>query len=370
MKILFFDRDLLEARPLTRFRSIFSVRDGIFSPLERARRAHPGAELFYYHSDAAYEAAMATSAALTSYRVAFPDSRPDQAELARVFDLVIDSKDYSPFALLDRIGARIGSDLVLCEIPSPATPPATVALVGSRENLFMHPSVQLLPGSVIDCSGGPVVLDEGVRVSPFSYLAGPLYVGPRARLDDARIGGGSILGREVRAGGEIENSIFGDFTNKHHEGFVGHSILGQWVNLGALTTTSDLKNNYGHVRLEIPADFYPSSVSPRQIVESGRIKFGALIGDCVKTAIGTLLNTGTVLDAGGNVFGGSPPKYLPPLAWGNQGELYQPERFLADCEKIFARRGEKPPALLADQARRLGRRIRRLRDRGIRIRPE
>ena len=239
-------------------------------------------------------------------------------------------------------------------------------IVGDPLQLFIHESAKILPGSVFDTRGGPIIIDRDVQISPFCYFEGPVYAGPGARLDNLRLTGGSVLGPGVRAGGEIENSIFDAFSNKHHEGFVGHSILGRWVNLGALTTTSDLKNNYGGVRLQIDNAYPiapdlvplaaaggpgPDATTHPALLDTGTIKFGSLIGDCVKTAIGTLLNTGTVLDAGSNVFGGSPPKYLPPLAWGLEGRSYDRERFLADCAKIFARREQTPPDALPELTR-------------------
>ena len=356
MKILFFDRDLLEARPLSRFRSIFTVRDGIYSPLERVRITAPDAELYYYHHDAEYEAIMAEREGMRAYRAVFPGVKPDQGELSAKFDRVHDSRDHSPFALLDRIGERIVEDLGLGDFSAARrSAPDGVQLVGDPNDLYLHATAEVLPGSVFDLRAGPIVIGARTQVTPFTYLEGPLYIGEDCHIDDARIGGGCILGHQVRAGGEIGNSIFGDFTNKHHEGFVGHSILGRWVNLGALTTTSDLKNNYGPVRLQIPTAFYPHGSSSLQTIDSGRIKFGSILGDCVKTAIGTMLNTGTVVDAGSNVFGGSPAKYLPPLSWGTGGELYKAERFLADCEKIFARRRETPHPLLRELVERMGR---------------
>ena len=144
----------------------------------------------------------------------------------------------------------------------------------------------------------------------------------------------------MRAGGEIENSIIGDYSNKHHEGFIGHSVLGNWVNIGALATTSDLKNNYGEVRLVLP-EGNPANSGLKE-VSSGTIKFGSILGDCVKISIGSMLYTGTVIDAGSNIFGGNPGKYMPPLSWGLNGEKYDPERFIKDQKVIFQRRGQNP----------------------------
>jgi hypothetical protein len=111
---------------------------------------------------------------------------------------------------------------------------------------------------------------------------------------------------------------------------VGHSVIGHWVNLGAGTTTSNLKNTYGTVRLDIKGNR----------IETRRLNLGSLIGDHAKTAIGTLLGTGTVISAGANVFGSNaPPKYVPPFAWGCFGsERMSEDGFLRIAERVMGRR--------------------------------
>jgi hypothetical protein len=119
------------------------------------------------------------------------------------------------------------------------------------------------------------------------------------------------------------------YANKSHDGFVGHSVLGRWVNLGAGTTTSNLKNTYGPVRLEVG----------RERIETGRLNVGTLFGDHAKTAIGTMLGTGTVVGAGANVFGPTTaPKYIAPFAWGADGTRMSEEGFLRVAERVMARR--------------------------------
>jgi hypothetical protein len=124
--------------------------------------------------------------------------------------------------------------------------------------------------------------------------------------------------------------VFLGFANKSHEGFVGHSVVGPWVNLGAGTTTSNLKNTYGQVRLDVDGER----------IDTGRLNVGSLIGDHAKTAIGTMLATGTVISAGANVFGTpTPPKYVPPFAWGCTGsERMTQDGFLRVAERVMARR--------------------------------
>jgi len=184
------------------------------------------------------------------------------------------------------------------------------------------------PGVVFDVRHGVIVIDHGAEVRSGTRLEGPCYVGPGARV----LGGfirTSIIGPRSVVRGEVSSTIFHGYANKGHDGFVGHSVIGRWVNLGAGTTTSNLKNTYGIVRLSIAG-------TP---VETGRQFLGSLIGDHAKTAIGTMLPTGTVIGAGANVFGEGLTKYVPPFAWGANGkEQLTEEGFLRIAERVMPRR--------------------------------
>ena len=187
------------------------------------------------------------------------------------------------------------------------------------------------PGSVFDVGGGPIRLSDGVVVRSHTRLEGPAYVGP-----DSTVLGGSLsevsIGPVCRVRGEVESTIILGYANKGHDGFLGHAYVGRWVNLGAFTTNSDLKNNYGKVRVG-------GAHGPR---DTGLMKAGCFLGDHVKTGIGTLLNTGTVVGAGSNLFGGQmPPTYVPPFSWGSGGELteFRLDKFLEVATVAMGRRG-------------------------------
>lgn len=190
--------------------------------------------------------------------------------------------------------------------------------------------VELEPGVVLDASRGPIRLADAVQVRAGSRLEGPLYVGRSTVLLGGSIGTSS-LGPVCRLRGEIEASTVLGYANKAHDGFLGHSYLGRWVNLGAMTTNSDLKNNYGPIRLG----------GPDGPVETGLGKLGCLLGDHVKTAIGTRINAGTVVGAGSNLLGGAlPPNWVPPFSWGTGADapVYDRERFLAVAARTLPRR--------------------------------
>ena len=197
--------------------------------------------------------------------------------------------------------------------------PADVVLLGAAVE----------PGVVFDVRAGAVILEQGAYVRSESRLEGPLYVGPGTEIFGGPIRWCSI-GPRCKVRGEMSSTVFVGFSNKAHDGFVGHSVVGRWVNLGAGTITSNLKNTYGKVRLQVG----------ETAIETDRQYLGSLIGDHAKTAIGTLLGTGTVVGTGANVFGDvRPPKYVAPFAWGGgDGQRVEHSGFLATSERVFARR--------------------------------
>jgi UDP-N-acetylglucosamine diphosphorylase/glucosamine-1-phosphate N-acetyltransferase len=205
-------------------------------------------------------------------------------------------------------------------------------LLGDTEMLEVGPDVAIGPFVVLDTRAGPIVLDAAVRVEPHSVLVGPLYVGKGSTILGGVLSGSSI-GPHCKVRGDLEQSIVQGYANKAHEGFVGHSVLGAWVNLGAGTTTSDLKNTYGPVRLD----------GPGGEVDTGLRKVGSFVGDHAKTGIGTLLTTGARIGVGSHVYGGSvSPRWLPHFSWrdGRETTAVRWDAFLRTAEIVMARRGE------------------------------
>ena len=204
---------------------------------------------------------------------------------------------------------------------------ATDRVVG-REVVIKGATIE--PQVVFDASLGPIYVGAGSTVHAFTRLVGPCYVGRSSTVLGDRITTCSI-GDHCKVRGEMSNTVMIGHANKGHDGFVGHSYLGRWVNLGAGTTTSNLKNTYGPVALW----------TPRGLRNTGMQFLGTLFGDHAKTGIGTCLTTGSVLGAGANVYGaGTPPKAVPPFAWGSAPpyEVYQLDKFLEVAERVMSRR--------------------------------
>jgi UDP-N-acetylglucosamine diphosphorylase/glucosamine-1-phosphate N-acetyltransferase len=205
----------------------------------------------------------------------------------------------------------------------------------NQKDVYIGKNVQVDAFVVLDARKGPIYIDEEVVIQSHTRIEGPAYVGAGSVLLGAKIREGTSIGPFCRIGGEVENSTFLGYSNKYHEGFLGHSYIGEWVNLGALTTNSDLKNNYGKIKVFL---------NGREI-DTGLIKVGSLLGDHVKTGIGTLLNTGIRIGFGSNLFGGGMvrEKFIPSFYWGGvQGfSEYDPGKMIDTAEKVVKRRNKK-----------------------------
>lgn len=205
--------------------------------------------------------------------------------------------------------------------------PEGITILGDPHDVILLGAV-VEPGVVFDVRQGAVVLEQGAYVGAGSRLQGPCYVGPGTVVFGGPVSG-SAFGPQCRVRGELSSVVFLGYANKSHDGFVGHTVVGRWANIGAGTVTSNLKNTYGDVRLDLGGTS----------AETGRQFLGSLIGDHAKIAIGTMLPTGTVVGVGANVFGsGHPPKYVAPFAWGVQGERMREDGFLAVAERVMPRR--------------------------------
>jgi UDP-N-acetylglucosamine diphosphorylase / glucose-1-phosphate thymidylyltransferase / UDP-N-acetylgalactosamine diphosphorylase / glucosamine-1-phosphate N-acetyltransferase / galactosamine-1-phosphate N-acetyltransferase len=233
--------------------------------------------------------------------------------------------------LMSGNAAQVADD-VAALFPGAASPalPAGAFRFGDHP-LVLGEGVRIEPGVVFDTSAGPVWLDDGVQVKAFTRLAGPSYVGRNSIVLGGSVEAASI-GPVCRIRGEFAQSVCLGWVNKAHDGHIGHAYLGAWVNLGAETTNSDLKNNYSSVRLWTPDE---------GDADTGEMKVGCFLGDHVKTGIGLLLNTGTLVGAGSNLFGAAmPPKFVPPFSWGTGDDLtaYRADKFLEVAERAMSRR--------------------------------
>ena len=231
--------------------------------------------------------------------------------------------------LAGKLGAMLGPDIAALARHT-EDPPSHVAVLGGA-GAHVERGAYFEPFVLIDATEGPVLVRRGARVSAFTRLVGPCVIGEDVHVLGGKVRGCSI-GEHSRVHGELSGTILVGHANKAHDGFVGDSVLGRWVNVGAGTITSNLKNSYGEVTLWTPRGTRPT----------GATFLGSFVGDHAKLGIGTRLTTGCVVGAGANVFGTAmPPKFVPPFAWGDTAPFaeFAEEKFLQVAERVMARRG-------------------------------
>jgi UDP-N-acetylglucosamine diphosphorylase/glucosamine-1-phosphate N-acetyltransferase len=228
---------------------------------------------------------------------------------------------------------RLLPDLLTADIPQlnefgELESTAELTMLGSHP-VFIEQGATVEPHVVVDANAGPILVRRGATIQSFTRLVGPCMISEGTTVSGGRVAGSSI-GEHCRVRGEVSASVFTGYANKGHDGFIGHSVLGRWVNLGAGTVNSNLKNNYSDVA------FW----TPRGLERTGMQFLGAFIGDHAKTAIGTRLTTGAVIGTGANVYGaGITPRYVPPFAWGLDGsDLWELDAFLQTAERAMKRR--------------------------------
>ncbi len=195
--------------------------------------------------------------------------------------------------------------------------------------------VKIYPGVVIDAEEGPVIIGNGVKILPNSVIIGPCFIGDNSTIKaGAKIYEGTSIGETCKVGGEVEATIIHALSNKQHEGFLGHSYIGEWVNLGADTNNSDLKNTYENIKMNLEG----------RIIDSGSMFLGLLCGDHTKTAINTSFTTGTVAGVCGIlVHDGTLPSVIPSFAWTGRknSPVYKLDKALDVARRVMARRGKE-----------------------------
>jgi UDP-N-acetylglucosamine diphosphorylase/glucosamine-1-phosphate N-acetyltransferase len=240
-----------------------------------------------------------------------------------------------PWDIINNNGRAIIDDFYRLTENEPIKIKGTVyqgAFLLNPENIFIDEGAKIKPGAVLDAENGPIYIGKDAVVYPNAFLLGPCSIGRGTLVKaGARIYEDTSVGEVCKVGGEVESSVIHSFSNKQHDGFLGHSYLGMWVNLGADTNNSDLKNNYGSVKVMI---------NDEQI-DSGSQFMGLTMGDHAKTAINTMFNTGTVVGVACNVFGGGfPAKYIPSFTWGGPEAIttYAMDRSIDVAKRAMARR--------------------------------
>jgi UDP-N-acetylglucosamine diphosphorylase / glucose-1-phosphate thymidylyltransferase / UDP-N-acetylgalactosamine diphosphorylase / glucosamine-1-phosphate N-acetyltransferase / galactosamine-1-phosphate N-acetyltransferase len=212
---------------------------------------------------------------------------------------------------------------ILTQKTSPSTTLPKTIITTNTKDFFIDKTAQIHT-SFMNTEAGPIYIGKNVQIQEGACLRGPIYIGKNSIIKmGATIYGTTIIGANCIIGGEVKNSIIMDNSNKAHYGYLGDSIIGEWCNLGAGTSNSNLKNNVSDINIQLG----------KNKINAGK-KFGLLMGDFSKSAINTSFNTGTVVGISCNIFAkGLTPKYIPNFSWGVDGEKYIFEKAVDDINK-------------------------------------
>lgn len=217
-----------------------------------------------------------------------------------------------PWDLVNHNGRQLELDFVDEGVSQPSESPH-VQCLGDDRDVYISKQAEIDPYVVIDTRSGPVSIDADVHIQSFTRIEGPCHIARGSRVYRALIHHGTTIGPNCRVGGEIEESILHGYVNKYHEGFLGHSYVCPWVNLGAITTTSDLKSDYSDVKVPLQGT----------MVDSKLTKVGSFIGDHTKTAIDSMFNTGSSIGVMALVLPGGRllPRHIPSFSNVSYGEI-------------------------------------------------
>ena len=240
---------------------------------------------------------------------------------------------HAPWELVEHNAEAIAEDLTHWHSSKARAKTIDARIHGPRDKCVIASGADVEPDVIIDTRTGPVLIDFEAVVESFTRLQGPCYIGRGSHVLGGRIQGSSI-GSNCRVAGEVQESILQGYANKCHDGFLGHSYLGEWVNFGAGTQTSDLRNDYDEIKVRLDGE----------VVNTGCIKLGSFVGDYTRTGVGTLLNVGTIVGPFCELLpsGTLLPRRIPAFMQYGHGQL-KPRtdlrRIIASAETAMKRRG-------------------------------
>lgn len=206
-------------------------------------------------------------------------------------------------------------------------------VIGDAKAIFLEEGA-IIEAAILNTKSGPIYIGKDAEIMEGSVVRGPFALCEHSALKlSTKVYGPTTIGPHSKVGGEVNNSVVFGYSNKAHDGFLGNSVIGEWCNLGADTNNSNLKNNYGNVKLY--------NYAQQKMVDTGLQFCGLTMGDHSKCGINTMFNTGTVVGVGANIFGGGfPPTHIPSFSWGGaEGmEDYQFDKMIETANRVYARR--------------------------------
>lgn len=236
--------------------------------------------------------------------------------------------------IFSKNGDAIKADFELITKGRTSQPLSTTnTVIGDAKNIFLEEGA-IVEASILNTNSGPIYIAKDAEIMEGSVVRGPFCLGEHAALKlSTKIYGPTTVGPHSKVGGEVNNSVIFAYSNKGHDGFLGNSVIGEWCNLGADTNNSNLKNNYGNVKLY--------NYVQDKMIDTGLQFCGLIMGDHSKCGINTMFNTGTVVGVGANIFGGGfPPTHIASFSWGGADgmEEYKFDKMIETANRVYARR--------------------------------
>lgn len=308
--------------PFSQVRSVADIRVGIFTIREKWERLLGYPVQVVSSAEGLPEGAQLIAANILPTR-AFVDSLKASPEDPDWEQVKVVQYPWHIFQLNDW-AIRQDYELITANRGSIPVPGTEVQMI-NPDQIFIEEGAKL-NYCILNASSGPIYIGRNAEIMEGSLIRGPFALGEGAVLKmGTKVYGATTIGPYCVAGGEIKNSVMMAYSNKAHDGYLGDAVLGEWCNLGAGTSNSNLKNNASDVKV------WHHHLEKHL---AAGIKCGLLMGDYSRSAINTSFYTGTVVGICANVFGdGIPPKFVPSFTWGNKGlTKYEFERALTDIE--------------------------------------
>jgi len=207
------------------------------------------------------------------------------------------------------------------------------SIIYNPENIFLEEGVKIR-AAILNAENGPIYIGKNVEIQEGAIIQGPAAFAENSGVTmGAKIRDNTTVGPFSKVGGEVKNSVIFGFSNKQHEGFLGNSVVGEWCNIGADANISNLKNNYASVRVW--------DYETEKFIDSGLQFNGTILGDHSKMGINTMMNTGTIVGVGSNIYGsGFPRNFIPSFSWGGAHGFteFRLNKFYEIAEKVMSRR--------------------------------
>ena len=272
---------------------------------------------------------------LIAYRTSTPENFDAEATLAKAIQVEVAYISVKKlWDIFSKNGDALKQDFELLTKGRTSKPlSSSNKVVGDAVHIFLEEGA-VVEAAILNTNAGPIYIAKDAEIMEGSIVRGPFCLGEHSALKlGTKIYGPTTIGPHSKVGGEVNNSVILGYSNKGHDGFLGNSVIGEWCNLGADTNNSNLKNNYGNVKIY--------SYKKDAMVDTGLQFCGLMMGDHSKCGINTMFNTGTVVGVGANIFGGGfPPTHIPSFSWGGSEsmEIYKLDKMLETAQRVYERR--------------------------------